>query len=86
MAARYGEAAICVRFDWGEGEVLHMVSHYVRRPRLGEVEAAYSSSRFLANLVASKKQGGARRRAGPAAMEGIGRPRAQSARGPQSGG
>ncbi len=28
MAARYGEAAICVRFDWGAGEVLHMVSHY----------------------------------------------------------
>ncbi len=89
MAARYGEAAICVRFDWGEGEVLHMVSHYylqrteLRSARhqqdsaawaaekgvsapsaasqdlsLGEVEAAYSSTRFLANLVASKKRRG----------------------------
>jgi hypothetical protein len=89
MAARYGEAAICVRFDWGAGEVLHMVSHYylqrteLRSARhamssaawadekgvsapspasedlsLGEVEAAYSSTRFLANLVASKKRRG----------------------------
>jgi hypothetical protein len=89
MAARYGEAAICVRFDWGGGEVLHMVSHYylqrteLRSARhamssaawaeekgvstpspasedlsLGEVEAAYSSTRFLANLVASKKRRG----------------------------
>jgi hypothetical protein len=86
---RYGEAAICVRFDWGDGEVLHMVSHYylqrteLRSARheqdaaawaeekgvsapspasedlsLGEVEAAYSSTRFLANLVASKKRRG----------------------------
>ena len=28
MADKYGEAPLAVLFGWGEGEVLHMVSHY----------------------------------------------------------
>jgi hypothetical protein len=45
MAARYGEAPICVRFDWGEGEVLHMVSHYyLQRTELRSARHAMSSA------------------------------------------
>jgi hypothetical protein len=28
MADKYGEAPLAMLFTWGEGEVLHMVSHY----------------------------------------------------------
>ena len=45
MAARYGEAPICVRFDWGAGEVLHMVSHYyLQRTELRSARHAMSSA------------------------------------------
>lgn len=89
LGERYGESPVAVLFRHGEGEVLHMISHYylqrtelrserhydepcalfaqkgVADPaldamslglKLGEVEAAASSSRFLANLVATKKR------------------------------
>jgi hypothetical protein len=92
LEQKYGEAPVAVTFGHGEGEVLHMISHYyLQRAELrtarhnmaggdfvadkavelspekaeylrsldlkrGEMEAAYSSSRFMANLVAEKKR------------------------------
>jgi hypothetical protein len=92
LEQKYGEAPVAVTFAHGEGEVLHMISHYyLQRAELrtqrhqtvgadfvaekgvelspekaeylralnlkrGEMEAAYSSSRFMANLVAEKKR------------------------------
>ena len=92
LGRKYGEAPVAVTFKHGEGEVLHMISHYyLQRAELrtarhnmagadfvadkgvglsaekaeylraldlkrGEMEAAYSSSRFMANLVAEKKR------------------------------
>ena len=92
LEEKYGEAPVAVTFAHGEGEVLHMISHYyLQRAELrterhqmggadfvaekgvglsaekaeylraldlkrGEMEAAYSSSRFMANLVAEKKR------------------------------
>lgn len=92
LEQKYGEAPVAVTFGHGEGEVLHMISHYyLQRSELrterhkmagasfvaekgvglsaekaeylraldlkrGEMEAAYSSSRFMANLVAEKKR------------------------------
>jgi hypothetical protein len=91
LEEKYGEAPVAVTFPWGEGEVLHMISHYyLQRAELrtarhkmagadfvsakgvdlsaekaafmdemsrGEMEAAYSSSRLMANIVAEKKRG-----------------------------
>ena len=92
LERKYGEAPVAVTFPHGDGEVLHMISHYyLQRAELrterhqmggsdfvaekgvalsvekaemlsaldlkrGEMEAAYSSSRFMANLVAEKKR------------------------------
>ena len=91
LERKYGEAPVAVTFAHGEGEVLHMISHYyLQRAELrtarhkmaggafvsekgvalspekaafmdemsrGEMEAAYSSSRLMANIVAEKKRG-----------------------------
>jgi len=51
MQERYGEPAIAVFFRWGEGEVLHMVSHYylqrteLRTARHAAPAAAYKAER-----------------------------------------
>lgn len=91
VGERYGEAPVAVAFDVGEGDVLHMISHYylqraeTRTQRhqsnwstyaselgadsvaasapaemadlsVGEVEAAYSSTRFTRNMVLAKQK------------------------------
>jgi len=54
MAAKYGEAPIAVLFPWGEGEVLHMVSHYylqrteLRTARHSTPAMAYAASKGVA--------------------------------------
>jgi len=90
LGEKYGECAVAVVFEFGKGEVFHMISHYylqrteLRSERhtmsaadyasekgvvfspamsemvndlsLGEVEAAATSARLFANIVATKKQ------------------------------
>ena len=90
LGEKYGECAVAVVFEFGKGEVFHMISHYylqrteLRSERhtmpaadyasekgvmfspamsemvndlsLGEVEAAATSARLFANIVAAKKQ------------------------------
>ena len=90
LGEKYGECAVAVVFEFGKGEVFHMISHYylqrteLRNDRhamsaedyasekgvmfspamsmmvndlsLGEVEAAATSARLFANIVATKKQ------------------------------
>lgn len=90
LGEKYGECAVAVVFEFGKGEVFHMISHYylqrteLRNERhtmsaadyasekgvvfspamsemvndlsLGEVEAAATSARLFANIVATKKQ------------------------------
>ena len=90
LGEKYGECAVAVVFEFGKGEVFHMISHYylqrteLRSERhtmsaedyasekgvmfspamsmmvndlsLGEVEAAATSARLFANILATKKQ------------------------------
>ena len=90
LGEKYGECAVAVVFEFGKGEVFHMISHYylqrteLRNDRhamsaedyasekgvefspamskmvsdltLGEVEAAATSARLFANIIANKKQ------------------------------
>ena len=90
LGEKYGECAVAVVFEFGKGEVFHMISHYylqrtelrserhtmpaadyasekgvmfspamsemVNNLSLGEVEAAATSARLFANIVATKKQ------------------------------
>ncbi|MBT3245298.1 MAG: hypothetical protein HOA26_00045 [Actinobacteria bacterium] len=90
LGEKYGECAVAVVFEFGRGEVFHMISHYylqrteLRSERhnmsaadyadekgvmfsaamsetlndvsLGEVEAAATSARLFANIIATKKQ------------------------------
>ena len=90
LGEKYGECAVAVVFEFGKGEVFHMISHYylqrtelrserhtmpaadyasekgvmfspamsemVNNLPLGEVEAAATSARLFANIVATKKQ------------------------------
>ena len=89
LGEKYGEEPVAVVFEYGKGEVFHMVSHYylqraelrndrhaqtaesyamskgvnfstgmadaVADIKLGEVEAAATSSRLIANILADKK-------------------------------
>ena len=54
MADKYGEAPIAVLFPWGEGEVLHMVSHYylqrteLRTARHSTPALAFAASKGVA--------------------------------------
>ena len=90
LGEKYGEKPVAVVFNFGKGEVFHMISHYylqrteLRSERhtmpaadyasekgvmfspamsemvndlsLGEVEAAATSARLFANILATKKQ------------------------------
>jgi len=90
LGEKYGECAVAVVFEFGKGEVFHMISHYylqrtelrndrhamsaedyasekgvkfsadmsemARNLKLGEVEAAATSARLFANIIANKKQ------------------------------
>ena len=90
LGEKYGECAVAVVFEFGKGEVFHMISHYylqrteLRSERhamsaadyasekgvmfspamsemvndlsLGEVEAAATSARLFANILATKTQ------------------------------
>ncbi len=90
LGEKYGECAVAVVFEYGKGDVFHMISHYylqrteLRNERhamsaedyasekgvkfspvmsamasdlsLGEVEAAATSARMFANIIATKKQ------------------------------
>ena len=92
LGEKYGECAVAVVFEFGKGEVFHMISHYylqrteLRNARheqaaasyasekgvsvdfetakmmadlnLGDVEAAATSSRLIANILADKKRRG----------------------------
>ena len=89
LGEKYGEEPVAVVFEYGKGEVFHMISHYylqraelrndrhaqtaesyamskgvnfspgmanaVADIKLGEVEAAATSSRLIANILADKK-------------------------------
>jgi hypothetical protein len=49
MASKYGEAAIAVHFDYGKGEVLHMVSHYyLQRTELRTARHAAPAASYAA--------------------------------------
>ena len=90
LGEKYGEEPVAVVFNFGKGEVVHMISHYylqrtelridrhamsaedyasekgvkfsadmsemARDLKLGEVEAAATSARLFANIIANKKQ------------------------------
>ena len=90
LGEKYGEEPVAVVFEYGKGEVFHMISHYylqraelrndrhaqtaesyamskgvnfspgmanaVADIKLGEVEAAATSSRLIANILADKKR------------------------------
>ena len=90
LGEKYGEEPVAVVFNFGKGEVFHMISHYylqrtelrndrhamsaedyasekgvkfsadmsemARNLKLGEVEAAATSARLFANIIATKKQ------------------------------
>ncbi len=92
LGEKYGEEPVAVVFEYGKGEVFHMISHYylqraelrndrhaqtaesyamskgvnfspgmanaVADIKLGEVEAAATSSRLIANILADKKRRG----------------------------
>ena len=94
LGEKYGEEPVAVVFEYGKGEVFHMISHYylqraelrndrhaqtaesyamskgvnfspgmanaVADIKLGEVEAAATSSRLIANILADKKRRGAK--------------------------
>ena len=92
LGEKYGEEPVAVVFEYGKGEVFHMISHYylqraelrndrhaqtaesyamskgvnfspgmanaVADIKLAEVEAAATSSRLIANILADKKRRG----------------------------
>jgi hypothetical protein len=49
LGRRYGESAVAVLFEWGEGEVFHMISHYyLQRTELRSRRQAQTGSAYFA--------------------------------------
>jgi len=64
LEQKYGSKFIMVGFSYGQGKVIHMVSHFsLQRSKTGEtrLQDAYSSLAILSNILAHKKNANEKR-------------------------
>ncbi len=72
MKKRYGAAPVVVRFAWGDGEAIHVVSHFYRQMRtVGPQIASKSALDKVGGLTAAQKQAYAKSSAGKVSMSEV---------------